>query len=583
MTTRIIGIDFGTSTTVIRVHDVGQGNPIRPLLINGSSVVPTIAFKPEGSDEVLYGWDANAKIQQSAKGEILQNFKMKLAEGDEERQEAAKLIEGFMKYINEQYIKLLNAHAFSAVDNVKVYISHPAKWDSSAINLMKNSVVKAGFCSADNVLAKDEPTAAVLASLHERSEELKNAGMLYDGESHRAMMIDMGAGTTDIVLFCYTVKDGKTEISDIFTYPSMTKSGFCGGREIDEALIKAAEQFVKRMTNGAASGRSQRQLNKLKRKIKVWKENVVSEILKKGTESVIAEPEEIAELRDDLIDMGFVVANEGEKFIVTRDFFEHETCEHWVQWEEIMVGAFAEARQSQFNDLNCPKRPEDVEILIITGGHSLWYIVHDYFKSSNEKLKFQHIIDNPNLLIQSEFPQETVAVGLCYLDEDMVKCHPVPNDVDISFTCEDKFLGATNLVKKGMLLPYERKDIELKNKIKGNFIYGRALTIKYVITTDGNHQITREAYVEDEGLLKVLFNTVLAAIGVAVWDIPKISWKLITFQWDEIDPDVLKGVVNYDYDLVLKPVIQINEEGIIKLGGNISVGTRSINIPEITI
>ena len=62
MATRIIGIDFGTSTTVVRIHNVGTGNSIIPLLINGQSVIPTIAFKPEESEDLYYGYDAQAKI-----------------------------------------------------------------------------------------------------------------------------------------------------------------------------------------------------------------------------------------------------------------------------------------------------------------------------------------------------------------------------------------------------------------------------------------------------------------------------------------------------------------------------------------
>lgn len=580
MATRIIGIDFGTSTTVVRIHNVGVGNTIIPLLVNGQSVIPTIAFRPEGSDDLYYGYDAQAKVDQNAKGEVIRNFKMKLIGDEESLSLAQSLIDGFMSYVFKHYQSQLNQNAFPPADIIKVYVSHPAKWSSAAITIMKNSVVNAGFCTIDNVSAKDEPTAAVLATLHEHSDDLLKAGMIYDGDIHKAMMIDMGAGTTDIVLFCYIIKDGKIEISDIITYPSMGHEGLCGGREIDDALMKAAEEFVKKMTNAPINRKAERALNKLRRRVRVWKEKAVSERLKDNN-IPISEPEEISDLRDDLLDSGLPIANEGEKFIITREYFHRETQAHWKQWINLIKGAFKEVVLPQYEKLKCPKRPEDVELLIITGGHSQWYIVDDYIL--NGGINFWKIIAKPDLLIHSDAPQETVAIGLCYLDEDVVKCHPVPNDVDISFSCEGQYLGATNLVKKGAPLPFEKSDIKLKNFIKGNFIRRKALLIKYVVTTDSKNHITREVYVEAENMLEIIVNFVLAAIGVSILDIPKIWWKIVTFQWDEINPEILNSIINYNYDVVLEPQIIVNEEGIIKVGGKLSVGSKELEIPEVVI
>ena len=54
-------------------------------------------------------------------------------------------------------------------------MSHPAKWNSYARTLMKQSVVNAGFCKEEYIALKDEPTAAILAVIHEKSTELKQA------------------------------------------------------------------------------------------------------------------------------------------------------------------------------------------------------------------------------------------------------------------------------------------------------------------------------------------------------------------------------------------------------------------------
>lgn len=61
MATRIIGIDFGTSTTVVCVHNVRAGNRIVPLAINGQRFIPTVAFQSKESSRIYYGYHAQAK------------------------------------------------------------------------------------------------------------------------------------------------------------------------------------------------------------------------------------------------------------------------------------------------------------------------------------------------------------------------------------------------------------------------------------------------------------------------------------------------------------------------------------------
>ena len=137
MATRIIGIDFGTSTTVVRVHNIGAGNRIVPVAVNGERTIPSIAFKIKDSDNLYFGYDAKAKIDSNIEGTAYSNFKMDLISDDEKkRTQAESLIQGFMRYVFEQYQNLMNNEVFDPADIVKVYVSHPAKWNSHARTFM---------------------------------------------------------------------------------------------------------------------------------------------------------------------------------------------------------------------------------------------------------------------------------------------------------------------------------------------------------------------------------------------------------------------------------------------------------------
>lgn len=587
MATRIIGIDFGTSTTAVRVHNVGAENRVVPVAINGQRTIPTVAFQSKESSEMYYGYDALAKYDSNVEGTLYKNFKMDLIADDEgKREQAEGLIQGYLHYVYEQYQSLLNAGTFDPADEVKVYVSHPAKWNSYARTLMKKSVVNARFCKEEDIALKDEPTAAILAVIHEKNVELKQNGLLHERRKYKAMMVDMGAGTTDIVLCTYQVRNGRLEIDDIFTYPSINTPGLCGGREIDDAIISEAEQFVNRMqTKPSASG--EKVVNKLRRRVKKWKEQTISSVLRNST--VLPEPDEITEFRDMLMEYGVPVVNGKERFSISRKYFETFTANHWEQWTRLLSGAFDEVEESQYDNLECPKRPEDVELLIITGGHSKWYIVPEYLLGKKGYvnlpfINFAKIRQSPYRLVQSADPQETVAVGLCHMDEDVVGTLAASNDVAISFTCEGKYLGACDLIKKGVPLPYEKRDFMIENTINGNFFFRKAIMVDYSVITDKTNTINKSIKVPSDRIITVLLKAVLATLGVALIDIPRIIYYFVTGKLDELDDLLIQDIINNDYNVKLSPDIYVNEEGIIKVGGIINVdGDTEVTIPEIVI
>ena len=586
MATRIIGIDFGTSTTVVRVHNVGAGNRIVPLTVNGCRTIPTIAFQKKDSDEIYYGYDAKAEIDSMHEGVVYENFKMNLISNDDaKREQAVILTQGFLKYVYSKYQILLNDGIFDAADEVKVYVSHPAKWNSYARTIMKQSVASAGFCKEENIALKDEPTAAILAVIHERKADLIQGGLLFEGRKYKTMMIDMGAGTTDIVLCSYMVKNKKLEIGDIFTYPSINTPGLCGGREIDKAIISEAELFVNQMQK-TPSASGQKVIKKLERRVKIWKENSVSGNL--GKSDVLTEPDEIASFRDTLSEFGIPIMNEGKRFSISREYFENFTKNHWIQWVGLLQGTFAEVKGEQYVSLGCPKKPEDVELLIVTGGHSQWYIVSDYLLGKKTlidlpAINFAKVHGSQNRMLHSEDPQETVAVGLCHLGEDVVGTIAASNDVSISFSCEGKYLGACDLIKKGVPLPFEKRDYLIKNSINGNFIFRKELRVEYSIVTDKTNTITKSQVVPSTNIFESILRAALALLGVAIFDIPRILWYLIKGELDKLDDTVVEGLINNEYAVELSPDIIVNEEGIIKVGGTISVDGESLVIPEIII
>lgn len=234
---RIIGIDFGTSTSVVKIKTYKDNEPMDAreiadyIRFDNKDSLPTLVYETIDG-KFLVGYEAeNAAV----KGVLHQNFKLDLINADPgKRGEAKRYTEIFLKYIFDKYSEQKNY--FPACDIETTYISYPAKWTEELRETKVSLVEKVGF---KNVKGLDEPTAAIHTVLVLESEKLS----LNDNGSANILMIDMGAGTTDLVLSQYT-PNREQQISIINVWPKAYSTTLFGGREVDEALCEYVKAYL---------------------------------------------------------------------------------------------------------------------------------------------------------------------------------------------------------------------------------------------------------------------------------------------------------------------------------------------------
>ena len=385
-TERIIGIDFGTSTSVVRVKTYKDNKPLREkreadyVRFNNRNTVPTLLY--EAADgKYFYGYEAeNAAV----KGELYQNFKLDLISGDDEtRNKALKHTEMFINYLYKIYAEQNNI--FPVCESESTFISYPAKWSNEIRNFMTDAAKKAGF---KNVTGLDEPTAAVHTVMIQENERLK----LNEQGFANILMIDMGAGTTDLVLCRY---DDKTGITIISVYPPAESESLMGGREMDEIFCDYVRVYLEKC--GLANSNN---FNKKNRdKCKDWKENNISPVFKSpdGVVNYCGFVDTIVAMLN--VEMDFPP--------ISRSTFEDMFSEYLSQLPQMINGCLNDAGFTQ----------SDVDYVILTGGHSQWYFTEEILKGNLSKfgnVSLPQILADNNRIIKMAVPQETVALGLVY-------------------------------------------------------------------------------------------------------------------------------------------------------------------------
>ena len=523
--------------------------------------------------------EALSQLNQAAEGTVYKNFKLDLiSNNDKEKKQAIEYTTLFFKYLKKRYDEKCSTGDFGKCDATKVYISYPAKWPSFVRLTMLECAINAGLGTSNNVFGLDEPTAAAVASFHEKEEELKKAGLYFADVTYNAMMVDMGAGTTDIVLFEYRIEDGKLHINNPVTYPTAGSTRLCGGREIDETLSEFCISYSRSIP--IDGNVPQGLLDKCNTEIKHWKEVVVSRGLQDNLE--VQSPGFITQQISLMKQFGLPINPNLKPFLMNRLTFESISQSHWRNWRNMISEAFVEGKKFGYES------PDDINVIILTGGHSRWYGVKDFFMgkpfANIDLISFDEVKKYPVSLLQSVRPSQTVATGLCLRDKAIVEATPLSNSFWIQFKYEGKKTKVMKIADKGERLPIRLSMEKIEDKIEGAFIYRRSFNIQCVVY-EGNTLATAKKEVKsvdspDDNIFAILFKTAFMAIVGTPVLIAKAVWDFCRGNFKKED---YAAIFDSDYDIELGAEIQIAEDGIATVTPAINVDGNDVIMTPVKI
>lgn len=375
MIKRQIGVDFGTTTSVIHYVDFDEsGKIIRDsdvLFEQTKCSVPTMVLlagekldKRGGTikNDECCGWKAYNKTPWH---EFLRSeFKIGLLSQDEElKNQSKQLTQKFFRFLHQQYEDAMEAMA----DQVTTYVTYPSQFPDSVRNFLQQAAKDAGF---PNVQMLTEAEAAMYYTLNIDTSKKARVLDQFKGRKINVMLADLGGGTTDIAIYSYDLTGGNDHRLLGF-YPKSGEKSF-GGAGVDRLLCDFFHDLILKDTGKdvyQSLGRQDFEYGRLRlnQSVKRWKDNTLSPDLGKN-ETVDVLPDALLNLNLS-IDIDRVVL---EKYVLHN---------YLPIFPKLVNGALSDAGLTG----------TDIDVVMLTGGHSRWYFVTDLLLGRGEMVDLPEI------------------------------------------------------------------------------------------------------------------------------------------------------------------------------------------------
>jgi molecular chaperone DnaK len=253
-----IGIDFGTSTTVVSVvkfQPINSSTEINPIAIEQPTeygdyiehhLINSVLTKH--NNKILFGTEAaRLKVKYIEGVDVFSSFKMMLGLNLPNRYPNSKFIGKFIEkrittpqevtteffhYLYQAIEKFISRQ--TNIVEVKYAISVPASFEANQRQDLLSCLNKAGFTIESSSLI-DEPNAAFLSYLYDCWEKNSNfIKNIPETKDKKILVFDFGAGTCDISILQLKVHGSTVSSRNL----SISRFMALGGDDIDRVIAK---------------------------------------------------------------------------------------------------------------------------------------------------------------------------------------------------------------------------------------------------------------------------------------------------------------------------------------------------------